>query len=231
MKISGDDGTDDSGVGRKGIMKAHIYEISRLYKQDAARWEDMLAKLEEERDFRFFGYKALREAVVLEMRRSGAGRPHLDRSFTTPAVNKQEETTRRNSYAALETFIDSIRPKLGDLQQNFMTGRQPACRWEGHDLSGGFHFSALTKKGETVYLYISASCHDDEKDRDVQQRKATIELLSIIAEQRFSAEPKQVWFVDLNTGTIHKPSKSVHRLRLDLKRTLDHLERLKKDAA
>jgi hypothetical protein len=212
-------------------MKAHIYEISRLYKQDAARWEDMLAKLEEERDFRFFGYKALREAVVLEMRSPGAGRPHLVRSFASPAVNKQEEAMRRNSYAALDTFIDSIRPKLGDLQQNFMTVRQPACRWEGHDLSGGFHFSALNKKGETVYLYISASSHDDEKDKDVQQRKATIELLNIIAEHRFSAEPSRVWFVDLNTDTIHKPRKSVLRLRQDLKRTLDHLQRMRREAA
>ncbi|MDK2972729.1 MAG: hypothetical protein PWP23_2484 [Candidatus Sumerlaeota bacterium] len=76
-------------------MKAHIYEISRPNSQDAARREDMLAKLEEERNFRFFGYKALREAVVMETQRAGAGHPHLIRSFASPAVNKQEEATRR----------------------------------------------------------------------------------------------------------------------------------------
>jgi hypothetical protein len=212
-------------------MKAHIYQISCLYKQDAARWEDMLRKLEEERDFRFFGYKALREAVVLEMKKRGSGRPHLNRAYSAKPVSKQEESMRRKSYAALETFIDKIRPKLGKIGRNFMTGKEPVCRWEGHELKGGFHFSALNKKAEEVFLYVSASAHNDEKDKNVMQRKAIIELLNIIAEHRFSAEPSRVWFVDLNTGTIHKPAKNVLRVRQDLKRTLDHLQRMKKEAA
>lgn len=209
-------------------MKENIYIISRLYKQDAARWEDMLETLEDERKIRFFSYKALRNAIILEMRRPGTGRPHLVRSFAAPAVNRQEEAVRKKSFAGLETFISTIRPKLGDVQRNFLTGLQPACHWEGHQLTGGFHFSALTKKEEEVYLYVSASTHNDEKDKDVFQRKAIIELLSIIAEHRFTADPSRVWFVDLSSGTIHKPGKSVQRLRKDLKRTLDHLERMKK---
>jgi len=211
-------------------MKAHIYEISRLYQQPAARWEEMLAKLEEERDFRFFGYKALREAIILELRKPGTGRPPLDKSFVAPPVNKQEASTRKRSNAALEVFSRMIAPKLNGLRQNFMSGWQPACRWEGHALSGGFHFSAEPIKGEEVFLYVSASAHDDEKTSDVLQRKATIELLSIIAETRFTAEPSRVWFVDPNTGTIHKPSKATTRVRKDLKRRLEHLAKLREAA-
>jgi len=212
-------------------MTTHIYEISRLYQQPAARWEEMLAKLEEERDFRFFGYKALREAIILDLRRPGTGRPHLDNCFVVAPVNKQEAATRKRSYAALEVFIRKIAPRLTGMRQNFMTGKQPSCRWEGHALTGGFHFSAETTKGEEVFLYVSASAHDDTKNSDVLQRKATIELLNIIAETRFTAEPSRVWFVDLNTGTIIKPGKSTTRLRKDLKRTLGHLQRMKKEAA
>lgn len=208
-------------------MKSHVYLISRLFKQDAARWEAMKREVEEEREKRFFSYKALREAIVREMRSSGAGHRHLAKKFLAPPVNRTEAVVRKNSLKALDEFIGKVRPRLGDLQQNFMTGAQSVCHWHGHEIQGGFHFSAATRNGDKdVFIHVNASSYDQSKARDVQQRKAAIALLHIIAETKFSANRDQVWFVDLGHGRIIKPSASVIRIRQDLRLTLDHMDRI-----
>lgn len=85
------------------------------------------------------------------------------------------------------------------------------------DLRIQMYSDSLTIWGrDCARLYISASSHDDEKDKDIQQRKATIELLNIIAEHRFSSASTRLlasttaWC----TRDDREAHYALHRLRL-----------------
>lgn len=200
----------------------HIYQVSSVFRTGPATWNRILDELERDRRQMLFPYQPLREALVLEMGEPGAGARHLNRCFRAPAKNKSEETTRARSRDGLNRFCTDIRPKLGPLRQNFMSrgAREPMAQWEGFELTGGFHFSAEDLKGTECFLYVHPA------DWPKERCEAQLELLTILAEQRYAATRKQSWFVDLGAGQIIPPPQRFTKLRNELKQTMRLLDDL-----
>lgn len=202
----------------------HIYVVSTIFRQKAPMWERLLRRMEERRDYMFYGYKPLREALVAEMDEDGAGSEVLNNAFAGPVKSKQDTTIRTKSRSALKVSQQRFRPQLGNLLDSFVENgsQEERVKWEGHWLTGGFHFSADGPRGEPVYIYAYCS------EWPGSQQDGFLELLTICAEKRYYADRKQVWFLDLTSGKTIHPKMSFINTRKEILQTLDHLIRLRK---
>jgi hypothetical protein len=201
----------------------HIYVVSRLYKKEPTRWESILRELEQSRAIMRKHYAPLRNAIVAELKNAGRGEKVLRDGIAARDQAGKQQAVFTRSKDALANFIQRIRPKLGELKENFLgVSALPPVPFGGAELEGQFHLAATDETGATRYLFLHPSAWDGD------EVASYIELLTTIGEARHGCSREDVWFVNLSQGEIQKPAKSYKRLRAELQKTVSLFDRLQR---
>ncbi len=204
-------------------QEIHIYEVGRLFRQGATRWNSYLKEMEESRDFMLAIYAPLRSAINVEMSRPGLGKRILDRGLKKLEGMKNYDSVATTSKSAFEIFKTQILPTLSSIDEDFVNGSatNSSFIFGDHVVKGGFHARVTTKEGEKLLLYF----HPSKWSEDHQT--AFIELLTVMAENVFGFDRSQVRFVDIREGLVVKPSKTYKAVRKELESTIKLIARFK----
>jgi len=175
----------------------HIYTLSRLYRQDATRWERKIRELREGRRGAFSPYRPLREAII----RLLAGDEQPDNvliQMNQNATDRRERTVARNSLDFFLAFRENWANRFPTLDTNFMDQQinrgLPVVEYQDLILSGSPNFSAFDNRGILRYVYLMTSAWT------IDELQSFEELLKIIIEIRYNANPSALWIINLLTG-------------------------------
>lgn len=197
--------------------------MSKLVHAPAGSWESQLRDIEEGKLHAYRYYLPLREAVVSYCKLHGKRLDHilqqLDLAASGVAAHRGANPVRDNR-TAFNMFVNVFYPRLGHFEQSFLREEaKPGCAFEGVNLVGLPHFSAIDTKSEKRFVFLHASKWDED------DLKAYLELLSVIVADRFGAPATSLWCMDLRTGTDYK-WKSSTRIRARCVNAARHFARL-----
>lgn len=195
----------------------HIYQISRLYQRPVGKWLNILKSVDARKDFMPKQYIHLRLAIVAEVNRYGSGKPILDAGLALESKAKNHKTICDNCRKAFGNFCNQVSGEIESLSENYLlpTYRPDPIEFEGHPITGKFHFSATCKKGNLIYAHL----HPSRWTKD--ETESYLEILTIIAEKRHGLTRENVWFIDLQKGEVIRPKASYVTVRRQLKETMD----------
>ncbi len=180
------------------IPEVHIYPLSRLVHAPAGEWLGMLRSIEEGKDYANRYYLPLRQAVVEFCSRKGASKSTILQTLRRRAVSLGGSRAQRiagDNEKAFEVFATEFYPRIKRFRRSLLGERQQRCPFESVMLVGTPHLIVTDLDDRERYVFLHASSWGDN------DLKAYLELLSIIVEQRFNAGPKDLWCMNLKTGT------------------------------
>jgi hypothetical protein len=172
----------------------HIYLLSRLAFADVTDWRRIISQLREGRKNMYWSYKPLREGALRMAGRKGENPKPIYASVANLAQRAGGDRCRSANVAALETFEMIFLPQIERVNSNFMEGGERPVDFGGVRLIGGPHFSVIDAGGRERYVYLHPSRWKD------QEVTAFCELLTVVAERRFRADARDIWFLDLRRG-------------------------------
>lgn len=200
----------------------HIYPLSRLVGAPAAKWEKILAELEEKQKRLFSYYGASREACV---RLSSSGNRERDAIMhdmiatanATPHAPWQDIVN--DNIRAFVSFEKSFLPKIKSFDASLLRlPKGEGTNFNGINLHGSPHMIVKDRRGRTRYAYLHPSDWTDDC------LKAYLELLTIVVEDQFGGTAGDLWWMDLRTGkTI--PWKSSAKTRRECRDAIKHYMR------
>ena len=207
--------------------KIHINELSVLFSSsDPLTWLNQLRRLQESKSYSPKPYMPLRLAICAELAKSGTGQAVLKKELSKNTCNNAKTITAK-SLIAFSNFLRWYPKNIASLQRSFVgpnAGDRP-IRFYEYDLAGNFHVQAIDTQGHLVYIYFHCS------DWPKAQEQAFIELLGVIANARYQARSKDVWFIDLQTGKKKSPAATSKRVQMRFRKILDHYTTLQKGLA
>jgi hypothetical protein len=104
------------------------------------------------------------------------------------------ERCSKANLAALEKFENKFLPRIKKTNSNFMKGYTQPVDFGEVQLIGGPHFSVTDAGGQEKLVYLHPSKWTDD------EVIAFCELLTVVCENRFKADARDIWFLDLRTG-------------------------------
>jgi hypothetical protein len=179
------------------LPEVHIYPLSRLVHAPAGEWLGMLRSLEEGKDYANRYYLPMRQAIVEFCVRKGAGKAATVQKMRRLALTlggSRGPRIARDNEEAFEVFGAEFYPRVGRFRRSLLGERQQRCSFEGVLLVGTPHLMVTDVSDRERYVFLHASSWDED------DLKAYLELLSFIVEQRFDADPKDLWCMNLRTG-------------------------------
>ncbi len=161
-------------------------------------------------------YEPLRYAVVAEAQNPGRGLAVLNRKLPELDNMRYAESLKKHNVIAFQRFCTDFSSNWPTFGEHYLDSRKQLSPVSlgSHEISGRFHFSALTPKGRRQFVYVCASEHDSDTIFALR------ELLAIIGEQRHDCDRNQVVLLDLNVGAMHLPHTSYLNTRKKLESVL-----------
>lgn len=192
------------------MPQVHIYPLSRLVHASASNWERVLSSIEEGKTRAFSYYLPMREAVVRFCETRGADRDTIIADMIARARQMGGARGPRIAKAnqeAFEAFEATFFPQISEYRRHFLRDQQSGCQYAGLTLIGAPHVQVTDSKGRERYAFLHAS---DWKSNDLA---AYLELLGVIVQKSFGADPASLWVWDLKRGKEIKwrPSSRVRR--------------------
>jgi len=179
------------------MPSAHIYPLSRLVHAGPRAWQRMLEEIEEGSSYAFSYYLPMREAVVQFCSSRGHGRDQIVREMTTRARTSARlgrGDRLRDNTNAFETFEVVFYPKIRRFRRSLLHEKQDGYDFEGLTLLGAPHFEADDSAGRRRYAFLHAAKWSDD------DLAAYLELLSIVVEEGYGADSRNLWIMDLRKG-------------------------------
>lgn len=174
--------------------KVHIYLLSRLAFADVTEWHKVIKQSREGRKGMYWSYKPMRDGAFRMAASRDANHKSIYSNVAELAESAGGDRCRKANLAALEMFEKVFLPSIGRSKSNFMQGSADPVEFGDVQLIGGPHFSVVDANGRERYVYLHPSKWDPEEEL------AFCELLTVIAENRFDANARDVWFLDLRSG-------------------------------
>ncbi|MGH9774326.1 MAG: hypothetical protein ACRD50_05200 [Candidatus Acidiferrales bacterium] len=174
--------------------KVHIYSLSRLAFADVTDWQAILKELQEGRKSMYWSYKPLREGALQMATRKNPDTKAIYTAVANLAEQSGGARCRKANLAALEVFEKTFLPRIERVKSNFMVGSEHPVEFGKVQLVGGPHFSVIDAAHRERYIYLHPSKWEHE------QVMAFCELLTVVAEEKYQSEARNVWFLDLRNG-------------------------------
>jgi hypothetical protein len=175
----------------------HIYPLSKLVHASPGDWERALDEIERGKVRAYRYYLPLREAVIRYCKaKPGEGNAIrnelVQRARGVPAPKGADPV--RDNTGAFDTFASHFRDRIRKFEKSLLNAELGRCDFGNVRLIGAPHFIATDSRDRKRYAFLLPSKWAED---DV---KAYLELLSIIVEKRFGADPTSIWCMDLRAG-------------------------------
>lgn len=176
---------------------AHIYTFSRLVHAYPGDWEQLLASMEQGKQFAFGYYLPMREAVAKFCARRGHGREAIAEEMVARAQimgGVRGDKIAHDNDDAFNAFADVFYPKIAKFRRNLLREQRTGCKFEGLTLEGAPHLEVIDQSGKKRHIFLHAANWEKE-DLD-----AYLELLGIVIQARYGGDSSSLWALDLRHG-------------------------------